>query len=54
MIKKEKIKPIGNIRCFESNADYDPNGGALMVGLTLPRYSYHMQAMPITDNFKIS
>ena len=48
---RKKIKPIGNIRCFESNADYDPNGGALMVGLTLPRYSYHMQAMPIAGQF---
>jgi putative transferase (TIGR04331 family) len=49
--EKKQIKPIGNIRCFESHANYDPNGGALMVGLTLPRYSYHMQAMPIAGQF---
>ena len=49
--KRHNINPIGNIKCFESHADYDPSGGALIVGLTLPRYSYHMMAIPVASQF---
>ena len=47
--EKKNIKPVGNIKCLGSNVDYDPRGGALMVEMTLPRYSYHMMSIPIAS-----
>lgn len=47
--EKKNIKPVGNIKCLGSNVDYDPRGGALMVEMTLPRYSHHMMAIPIAS-----
>jgi len=49
--EKKNIRPIGNIKCFGSNVDYNRRGGALMVELTLPRYSYHMMAIPIGGQY---
>ena len=48
---KKNIKPVGNIKCFGLNVDYNPNGGALMVELSLPRYSYHMMSFPMGGQY---
>jgi putative transferase (TIGR04331 family) len=44
---RSNIKPIGNIKSFGLDVDYNPKGGALMVEMTLPRYSHHMMAIPV-------
>jgi putative transferase (TIGR04331 family) len=45
---KKNVIPIGNLKEFgRSDVRYDVNGGALMVEMILPRYSYRMYAMPV-------
>lgn len=46
--QRPKIIPVGNLKAFGRNAAYDPTGGALMVGMALPRYSYHLYAVPVS------
>jgi putative transferase (TIGR04331 family) len=44
-----KIKPFANIKLLNNKLKYNPNGDALMIGLTIPRYSYHLYAAPISS-----
>ena len=44
---RPKVAPIGNLKCIgRKQVKYNPNGQALMVSMTIPRYSYHLYAMP--------
>ena len=49
--KKTNIIPVGNLKVIDSTLNYDPNGMALMVEMTLPRYSYHMYAVPVAGQW---
>lgn len=46
--KIPKIIPFGNLKSFERKVRYDPDGNALMVEMSLPRYSYHLYALPLS------
>lgn len=45
---KPQITPIGNFKNIGRTVEYDPKGGALMVEMSIPRYSYHLYATPIS------
>ena len=45
---KPKITPIGNLKGLGRKVSYDPDGGALMVEMAMPRYSYHLFAIPVS------
>ena len=45
---RPRITPICNFRDSERTVEYDPNGGALMVEMCIPRYSYHLYAIPVS------
>ena len=50
--KKPQIIPMGNFKTIGHAAvDYDPNGMALMILMALPRYSYHMYAIPVAGQW---
>jgi len=49
--KKPQIIPVGNLKAIDHAVDYDPNGMALMVENTSPRYSYHMYAAPVAGQW---
>ncbi len=50
--KNPKIKPAINFKTIEKKyIKYNPNGGLLMVGMTLPRYSYQLFAAPISSQW---
>nr|WP_185805729.1 LIC12162 family protein [Chlorobium phaeovibrioides] len=44
---RPNVRPVGNLKGFGRTVGYDPNGGALMVEMTMPRYSYHLYSSPI-------
>ncbi len=43
-----KIVAFGNIKMSSDSLKNDKKGGALMVEMTMPRYSYHLYAAPIS------
>lgn len=47
--KNSKIKPFGNIKLMNEQLKYNPNGNAIMIEMSLPRYSYHLYAIPISS-----
>jgi len=49
--KKPQIIPACNLKVIDHTVDYDPNGVALMVEVALPRYSYHMSAVPVAGQW---
>jgi putative transferase (TIGR04331 family) len=46
-----KIKPCGNLKTIKCAQGWDPNGQALLVGLTRVRYSYHMCSAPVASQW---
>jgi putative transferase (TIGR04331 family) len=48
---RPQITPVGNIKTVGVLSRYDPNGGALMVEMIIPRYSYHLSAYPISSQW---
>lgn len=46
-----KIKPLGNFKQKNEQFKNNPNGGLVMIELTLPRYSYHLFAAPISSQW---
>jgi putative transferase (TIGR04331 family) len=46
---QSKVKPVGNFKDFNRKIMRDPNGIALMVTTTVPRYSYHSYSLPISS-----
>lgn len=49
--KNSKIKPFGNIKLLNNQLKYNPNGDALMIGVSMPRYSYHLYAAFISSQW---
>jgi putative transferase (TIGR04331 family) len=47
--KNTKIKPFGNIKLLNEQLKYNSNGNAIMIEMSLPRYSYHLYAVPISS-----
>jgi putative transferase (TIGR04331 family) len=45
--KRPQIIPGCNLKHFEDKISYDPQGGALMIEMGIPRYSYHLIAAPV-------
>ncbi len=43
----EKIQPLGNFTSSFKRLKHNTNGNALLVGMTLPRYSYYLYSVPI-------
>lgn len=50
-INRPQIKPIGNLKRVGRNLSHNPSGNALMVEMTMPRYSYHLYAAPIAGQW---
>ena len=48
---RTQVMPMGILKCFGRLVTYDPNGGALMVEMTIPRYSYHLYALPVSSQW---
>lgn len=47
----KKLFPIGIIKPFNRNLTRDPEGPALIVGTTIPRFSYHMYSCPVASQW---
>jgi len=48
---RKNIIPIGILKSFGSQVSYNPNGGALMVEMIRPRYSFTMDPFPVAGQF---
>jgi len=48
---KPQVRPVGNLKEFGKKVSYDPNGKGLMVEMAMPRYSYHMYAVPVAGQW---
>ena len=46
-----RILPTGNLKTSGKTVDWDPQGQALLVEMTMPRYSYHMYAVPVAGQW---
>jgi len=49
--EKKQVKPIGNLIAMSHSNKYNPKGGALMVEMNIPRYSYDLFAAPIAGQY---
>jgi putative transferase (TIGR04331 family) len=47
----QQILPIGNFKEVNRSINYNPKGNALMVEMTMPRYSYHLYAVPVSSQW---
>ena len=45
--QKQKNSSVGNFKSSFKKINYKKNGDALIVGMTLPRYSYYLYSVPI-------
>ncbi|MBT5400528.1 transferase [bacterium] len=48
---KTNVTPVGNLKIFDERVSCDPNGGALMVEMAVPRYSYHLYSVPVSSQW---
>jgi putative transferase (TIGR04331 family) len=48
----KKITPLGQVKYSQNNLSYNPKGFALMVELSMPRYSYSMVSYPVAGQFE--
>ncbi len=46
-----KVKPVGNLKLIGRKINWDPNGGALLVEVTPPRYAYRMFSVPVASQW---
>jgi len=46
-----KIKPVGNLKMVGRRLSWDPGGCALMVEMSMPRYSYYMYSVPVASQW---
>ena len=49
--KRKQIVPIGNLKASEYTVRNNPKGKAIMVNMTLPRYSYYLYSVPIAGQW---
>ena len=48
---KPQITPVGNIKIVNRKGRYNHKGGLLMVEMAMPRYSYHLYAVPVSRQY---
>ncbi|MCU0641456.1 MAG: LIC12162 family protein [Candidatus Margulisbacteria bacterium] len=48
---RPKIKPVCNIKLVGRDQRWDPSGTALLVGMTIPRYSYRLYSVPVAGQW---
>jgi len=46
-----KVKPVGYLKLSRRRLGWDPNGYALMVGMTMPRTSHFMLSVPVAGQW---
>ncbi|MBF0405777.1 MAG: transferase [Candidatus Riflebacteria bacterium] len=46
-----KIIPFGNVKIVNHFQEYDSKGKALLIQMSLPRYSYHMYSIPTSSQW---
>ena len=46
--KNKKIIAFGNVKALGSNQTFDESGGLLIIGLSMPLFSYHMYSVAIS------
>ncbi len=49
--KSPKLKPVCNLKMIGHTFEWNPNGHALMVEMSMPRYSYHMYSIPVASQW---
>jgi putative transferase (TIGR04331 family) len=49
--KNPKVKAIGNLKMVGNKMAWDPKGNALLVEMTIPRYSYGMYCVPVAGQW---
>jgi putative transferase (TIGR04331 family) len=49
--KRSQITPVGNLKVMSDKKSCNPEGGALMVELTMPRYSYHLYSVVVASQW---
>lgn len=49
--KHPKLKPVCNLKMIGSDYKCDTKGGAFMVEMSIPRYSYHMYSIPVASQW---
>ncbi|MGE5466073.1 MAG: LIC12162 family transferase [Ignavibacteria bacterium] len=47
----ERVVPFGDLKDIGRSQTTDPGGAALMVGMTVPRTSYHLYSLPIASQW---
>lgn len=48
---RKNIVPTGNLKLFNKRIPFNPKGHALMIELTVPRYSYHLYSFPVAGQW---
>ncbi len=48
---KKWIKPLFNLKMIHARQSWNPKGNLFVVTMALPRYSYHMYAIPISSQY---
>ena len=48
---RKNITPVGNLKAIGKKIGYNPNGGALMVEMAKPRYSFHLYPIPMASQY---
>lgn len=49
--KNNHIKPVGNLKMVGRNLSCNPEGGALMVEMAMPRYSHYLYSAPVASQW---
>jgi putative transferase (TIGR04331 family) len=49
--KRKNVTPVGNLKAIGKKIGYNPNGGALMVEMAKPRYSFHLYPIPMASQY---
>jgi putative transferase (TIGR04331 family) len=47
--EEKKIHPLGNIICMNKKVKFSHNGNCLHILNSFPRYSYHLQSVPVSS-----
>jgi putative transferase (TIGR04331 family) len=47
-VTRPQIIPVGNLKIFGKKVAYNLSGGALMVEMLIPPFSYHLSAFPVS------
>lgn len=48
---QQKLIPVGNVKGFGSKVEFDKQGVALLVEMSMPRASYHLYSVPVAHQW---